>query len=115
MREIARAVREHIHFMWLSGKQRPDFHTINRFRTQRLAPVIDEVFIESVKLLAEAGYAGLKSFFVDGTKVEANANRYSYVWRRAAEKSENKIDEKLRGFLATVKHIERSVRKDLLP
>jgi transposase len=104
-RKIAKALRENVYFMWLSGRQQPDFRTINTFRKDRLSPVIEEVFIASVKLLAEAGYVSLNSFFVDGTKIEANANRYSFVWRRAVDTFDKRIDEKLKEFLGEVKRI----------
>ncbi|MCE5273297.1 transposase [bacterium] len=74
-RRIAKALRENVHFMWLSGGNRPDFRTINRFRSSRLKAVIDEVFATVVALLVEGGLVDLREYFLDGTKVEANANR----------------------------------------
>ena len=43
-RQIAKAVRENIMFMWIAGRQRPDFHTINRFRSERMKDVLELVF-----------------------------------------------------------------------
>lgn len=104
-RRVAKALRENIYFMWLSGRQQPDFRTINTFRKDRLAPVIDEVFIASVKLLADAGYVSLSTFFVDGTKVEANAGRYTFVWKKAMDKNEARLDAQLREYLSEARRI----------
>ena len=45
-RQIAKALRENINFMWLSGMNRPDHRTINRFRGKIMKAVIDEVFLQ---------------------------------------------------------------------
>lgn len=74
-REIAKAVRENIMFMWIAGRQRPDFRTINRFRSERMKSVLENVFTAVLQFLVESGYVKLDHYFVDGTKIEANANR----------------------------------------
>lgn len=81
-RKIAKALRENIHFMWLSGEQRPDFRTINDFRGSRMKGVIDEVFAEVLEYLIEAGKVKLETYFVDGTKIEADANKHKVVWAK---------------------------------
>jgi transposase len=95
-RMIAAALRENIHFMWLSGGNRPDFRTINRFRGERLAETIQEVFAKLVLYLAQQGYINLTHYFIDGTKIEANANKYSYVWKKATTRYQQGIMEKVR-------------------
>lgn len=75
-RRIEAAVEENIHFMWLAGMKWPDHHTINRFRGERLKNNIREVFTQVVMLLIEAGHVDLKAVYTDGTKIEANANKY---------------------------------------
>ena len=81
-RKIAKALRENIHFMWISGEQRPDFRTINDFRGSRMKGVIDEVFAEVLEYLIEAGKVKLETYFVDGTKIEADANKHQVVWAK---------------------------------
>lgn len=104
-RKIARELRENIHFMWLSGKQRPDFRTINKFRKTKLQPVMHEVFISSVKLLAESGHVKLENYFLDGTKIESKAGRYTFVWKKAVDTFEERMDEKLREYLKEAERI----------
>lgn len=66
-------------YMWLTGNQVLDFMTINRFRSERMKDVILDVFTEVVNLLIEEKYIKFENYFLDGTKIEANANKYSYV------------------------------------
>jgi transposase len=85
-RQIAKQPTENIVFMWLSGEQHPDFHTINRFRSDRMKEVIYETFFSVADLLRGEGLVKLEDYFLDGTKIEANANKYSFVWRKSTEK-----------------------------
>jgi len=81
-RQIAKALREQIPFMWLSGNNRPDFRTLNRFRGERMKGVVDEVFSSLMELLVETGHVNLSTYFVDGSKFRADANKNSYIWRK---------------------------------
>lgn len=65
-RQIAKALREDISFMWLSGNNRPDFRTINRFRLD-MRGVIEEVFYDIVKLLLASKYINM-AYFVGWNK-----------------------------------------------
>ena len=82
-RRIAKALRENIHFMWLSRMNQPDFRTVNRFRRVVLRKTIEELFTQLVEELLDLGLVDFEQYFVDGTKMEANANKYSFVWKRA--------------------------------
>ncbi|MCI3919248.1 transposase [Paenibacillus sp. TRM 82003] len=55
-RQIAKAVRENIMFLWIAGRQRPDFRTINRFRSERMKDVLATVFTGVLQLLADEKY-----------------------------------------------------------
>ena len=93
--------------MWLTGFQKPDFRTINKFRSEKLKDSIEEIFVATVKLMNKKGYVSLEKYFVDGTKIESAANKYTFVWKKAVEKNEKKLDEKLRVFLNDVDEITR--------
>ncbi len=105
-RQIAKALREKINFMWLSGMNRPDFRTINRFRGKIMKAVIDEVFYAVVEQLLDQGYIDLEKYFIDGTKIEANANKYSFVWRKSTEKYKASLQEKVRALLDEIDELE---------
>ena len=94
-RQIAKGLRENIPFMWLSGGNRPDFRTINRFRSEKLKGKIQTVFTEVLEYLIEAGYVKFEHYFVDGTKIEADANRYSFVWKKSTQTHKRKLQEKV--------------------
>ena len=55
-RQIAKAVRENINFIWLAGGNQPDFRTINRFRTEKMQEHIEKVFYEVIKILIDKKY-----------------------------------------------------------
>jgi len=77
-RQIANQLEENIYFLWLSGNQKPDFRTINRFRSNRMKDVIYETFFGIVDLLCQEGLVKLEDYYFDGTKIVANANRYTF-------------------------------------
>jgi transposase len=89
-RQIAKAVRENVPFMWIAARQTPDFRTINRFRSERMKDVLQKVFAAILEMLVAEGYVKLEHYFVDGTKIEANANRYSFVWGKAVVRQKAK-------------------------
>jgi len=75
-RQLEQACRRDINFIYLLGREpAPDHATIARFRSERLRGVVEDLFSQVVELLAEAGELSLGSVFIDGTKLEANANR----------------------------------------
>ena len=80
-RQLAKILRENLYFMWLAGGNKPDFRTLNNFRSGRLKGVVEEIFTETVLFLAGKGLVDLKKYFVDGTPIQANANKNSYVWK----------------------------------
>lgn len=94
-RKMESATRENIHFMWLSGMKNPDHNTINRFRSDRLKGVIKKVFTHVVLLLVDSGHIDLQKVYTDGTKIEANANRYTFVWGNAIKTSKERIRTQL--------------------
>lgn len=96
-RKLEQACRRDINFMYLLGREpAPDHATIARFRSERLSGIIEDLFSQVVELLAEAGELSLCSVFIDGTKLEANANRYSFVWKKGIQKNEAKMQEKMK-------------------
>ena len=95
-RKMEAALKENIHFMWLSGMAKPDHHTLNRFRSERLRNLLKEVFSQIVLLLVDSGHVSLKEVYTDGTKIQSVANRYTFVWGRAINTSKERIRQQLR-------------------
>jgi transposase len=90
-RRLEAFAAENIHCMWLTQMQMPDHNTINRFRSERLRSTLKEIFSEVVKLLIDSGHVSLKDVYVDGTKIEANANKYTFVWGKLIKHNKEKI------------------------
>jgi len=106
-RKIEQSLTQNIHFMWLSGMSYPDHNTINRFRSDRLKGVLKKVFSQVVLLLADSGVITLKEAFLDGTKIEANANRYTFVWGRSITKNKERISKQLNELWAYAESVAR--------
>ena len=95
-REIERACRENVCFMYLlEGYPPPDHNTICRFRSKYLAGHEKDLLEQMTRLLVSWGFVSMASVFIDGTKIEANANRYSFVWRKSTEKARAKLLAKI--------------------
>jgi hypothetical protein len=60
-------------------------------------------------LLCQEGLVKLEDYYFDGTKNEANANKYTFVWRKSTEKYDQKLDEK---FQQIILAIEEETNKD---
>ena len=106
-RKIEQALHQNIHFMWLSGMSYPDHNTISRFRSDRLKGVLKEVFNQVVELLIVHGHVTLKEVYLDGTKIEANANRYTFVWGRAIKTNKERIKKQLKDLWAYAESVAK--------
>ena len=95
-RKIRSSCERDINYIWLlDGAPAPSHFEIARFRSKRLAQCAEELFSQLVQKLYEMGEIQFAHLFVDGTKIEANANKYSFVWKKSTNKYEARLDEKL--------------------
>jgi transposase len=104
-RRIGKALQEQLPFLWLSGGQQPDFRTLNAFRSSRMKGVIDEVFASVLEYLVETGHVKLARYFVDGTKIEADANKHKVVWRKRKETYENRLRPQIQELLQEIEQV----------
>lgn len=93
-RKIARALSKDIHFMWLAGLNRPDFRTINNFRSGRAKETIESLFTEMLKCLLEDKYISMQNYFCDGSTFQADANGHKMVWKKNAQKYKELAEQK---------------------
>ena len=103
-REIQRLCQRDIHFIWLlNGYPAPSHHTINRFRKHHLSDgVMEDLFDQWIERLHALDEIHFKNLFIDGTKIEANANRYSFVWLKSVTKNESKLHTKIEKLLQQI-------------
>lgn len=95
-RDIETACRRDINFMYLlEGNPAPDHATIARFISLHFSRCSKETLAEVTDILFQLGEVSGKSIFIDGTKIESAANKYSFVWKKAVTKNQTKLFEKI--------------------
>lgn len=95
-RKIETACRRDINFMWLlTGQKAPDHTTIARFRTSYLLEACEDLFYQFIRRLFKRKFVCGETLFIDGTKLEACANKYTFVWRKSVGKWEARMFEKI--------------------
>ncbi|HWQ78799.1 MAG TPA: transposase [Anaerovoracaceae bacterium] len=95
-RAIASSCSRDINYIWLlNGEKAPNHSEIARFRSKRLTECGEAFFYQLVKKLSVLGEIKYEHLFVDGTKIESNANKYSFVWKKSTTKYETRLLAKL--------------------
>ena len=90
-----------INFMFLlEGHSAPDHATLAGFRSIHFAPCSKRILAEVSNILFDLGEISGETIFIDGTKIEANANKYTFVWKKAVTKNQAKLLIKLADFVA---------------
>ena len=100
-RDIERSCKRDINFMYLlEGDPAPDHATLARFQSIHLAPCIKNIMAQMSEGLYELGEVSGKNIFIDGTKIEACSNKYTFVWKKAVTKNLQKLLQKLADFVS---------------
>ena len=69
-------------FIWLTRGQKPKRDAFYDFKNRKLtSDILDDLNYQFMRRLQKEGPGHIKRTFIDGTKIEANANRYTFVWR----------------------------------
>jgi transposase len=96
-RKLEEVCRKRVDFMWLlQGEPVPDYSTFARFRTGRTGGAVENLFYQLVRRLEAMEETEHDEVFIDGTKLESQANRYTFVWRKTTEKHLTKVRESVR-------------------
>ncbi len=99
-RDIERACKRDINFMFLlEGMPAPDHATIARFISLHLAACSKEILAGVTSILYDLGEISGKTIFIDGTKIESRANKYTFVWKKSVTKHQARLFEKVLSFL----------------
>ena len=75
----------------LEGHSAPDHATLAGFRSIHFAPCSKRILAEVSNILFDLGEISGETIFIDGTKIEANANKYTFVWKKAVTKNQAKF------------------------
>ena len=94
-RKIEALLHDSVRMMWLAQGYEPSYRTINRFRSNPLIEdLLRECFVQFRNQLVENKVIEEEAIFIDGTKIEANANKFTFVWRKSIERYNEKLIEK---------------------
>lgn len=105
-RKIEKACKRDLNFLWLlSGSKAPDHATIARFRSFYLTDSCEDLFSQLVLLLAKQQEIPLQNIFIDGTKLESCANKYTFVWKKAVLRHEARMYEKIQNCVGALNYI----------
>jgi transposase len=101
-RRIAKALREDINFMWLAAYNRPDFRTVNNFRSGVLKETIEELFKSMLVFMMDNSYIKFEHYFCDGSTFAANANRHKMVWKKNGVRYQEGAEQKCRDLFKQI-------------
>ena len=91
-RKIEALLGDSLRMKWLAQHQHPSYRTINRFRIHpHMNALIAEAFIQFRMQLQANDLIDDEAIFIDGTKLEANANKYTFVFRKSVEQHQEKL------------------------
>ena len=102
-RRIEELCKTDIRFMWLlQDNEAPSHMTINNFITDYLEDKIDDIIAEINSYIFEQEAVDLSHVYIDGTKIKANANKYSWVWKKSSIKNRDKTFNKITALLEEI-------------
>ena len=95
LRELEDSCKINLRFMYLMDRETPSYRTFGYFINEVLNESIEDLFSEINKAIFQKEHVDLQHLYIDGSKFEANANRYTWVWKKATEKSRYRLFEKI--------------------
>ena len=110
-RKLAKALGQDITFMWLAAYNRPDFRTLNLFRSGILKQTIEDLFQQLLLFLVDHGYVNIENYFTDGTTFSADANRHKIVWRKNAERYKKIAEQNCRALFKEIDALNEAEEK----
>lgn len=102
LRELEDSCKVNIRFMYLMDNEHPTYRTFGYFINEVLASSIEEIFYDINQKIFADEHVDLNHIYIDGSKFEANANKYSWVWKKATEKSRYRLFEKITALLEEI-------------
>ena len=100
LREIEKLCRNDIRYIYLLDDMKaPSFATLGNLIRNELTDSIDQIFIDINSYIFEKDHVDLEHTYIDGTKIEANANRYTWVWKKSCLRNRDKVFEKISALI----------------
>ncbi len=95
LRELEDNCKVNLRFMYLMDHETPSYRTFGYFINEVLSEKVEDIFADINARIFEEEQVDLQHLYIDGSKFEANANKYSWVWRKATEKSRYRLFDKI--------------------
>ena len=95
LRELEKQCKINIRYMYLMDYERPSYHAFSNFINEEIEGSIEEIYKGVMDYIIREDNVDLQHLYIDGSKFEANANKYTWVWKKATEKSRYRLFEKI--------------------
>lgn len=95
LRDMAKAAQNDIRIMWLTDELKPSHQTISEFMKHHLKESIETLFYDLNRYIIDKEKIDTERIYIDGTKIEANANKYKFIWKGSIEKFRDKLYQKI--------------------
>ena len=102
LRELEDNCKVNLRFMYLMDRETPSYRTFGYFINEILSESVEEIFADINRAIFEEKHVDLQHIYIDGSKFEANANKYSWVWKKATEKSRYRLYKKITALIEVI-------------
>ena len=117
LRELEDRCKTNIRYMYLMDYETPSYRAFGYFINKELKESIEDIFKAVMGYIRKTEHVDLRHVYIDGSKFEANANKYTWVWKKSTEKSRYKLFDKITALLMEINksleyvglHIETNV------
>ena len=105
LRDMEKLCRNDIRYMYLlDGMKAPSFATFGNIIRQELTDSIEQIFLDVNTYIFQKDHVDLEHTYIDGTKIEANANRYTWVWKKSCTRNREKVFGKISLLIDAMNH-----------
>lgn len=102
LRELEDNCKINLRFMYLMDRETPSYRTFGYFINEVLQDSIEDIFADINHAIFEEEQVDLQHIYIDGSKFEANANKYTWVWKKATEKSRYRLYDKITALIESI-------------
>ncbi len=103
LRRLEKLCKTDIRYMWiLDGMDAPSFMTFGNFINNELSSSVESIFKGINEYIFREDHVDLEHVYIDGTKIIANANKYTWVWKKSCITNRDKVFLRLTRLLKQI-------------
>ena len=102
LRDMEKQCKINIRYMYLMDYAQPSYRAFSYFINEEIEGQIEDIFQAVMDYIIREDHVDLQHLYIDGSKFEANANKYTFVWKKATEKSRYRLFEKITKELTAI-------------